>query len=297
MRRAFTLIELLVVIAIIAILAAILFPVFAQAKEAAKATADLSNVKQIAVAVQIYTTDADDNNPLGWGMAPGTGVHGYNYNKYVPFDWPTAGVPPERVQFSETFFMNTMQPYINNYDMLAAPSVTKYEYAATTPVAPGKRKRATTYAYNGLLHAYSATAVAEPAKLPLISGANGAAETLGWGFANPALTCPTAGGTCTYQPWTSTCASSTINGARSAMYVTQGAAPTYSSYWFFKKGQNWAFNDSHAKFRKVGATLAPNASDWRTDPWTNYDATGRAGYYWWDGCHAWLFRPDYDFSI
>jgi len=45
-KRAFTLIELLVVIAIIAILAAILFPVFAQAKLAAKATSDLSNIKR-----------------------------------------------------------------------------------------------------------------------------------------------------------------------------------------------------------------------------------------------------------
>ncbi len=49
--RAFTLIELLVVIAIIAILAAILFPVFAQAKAAAKKTQSLSNVKQIALSV------------------------------------------------------------------------------------------------------------------------------------------------------------------------------------------------------------------------------------------------------
>jgi len=63
MKRAFTLIELLVVIAIIAILAAILFPVFAQAKLAAKRTADLSNVKQIATAVHIYCTDFDDTTP------------------------------------------------------------------------------------------------------------------------------------------------------------------------------------------------------------------------------------------
>ncbi|RYG82915.1 prepilin-type N-terminal cleavage/methylation domain-containing protein [bacterium] len=59
-RRAFTLIELLVVIAIIAILAAILFPVFAQAKQAAKKTADLSNMKQQGTATQIYLNDSDD---------------------------------------------------------------------------------------------------------------------------------------------------------------------------------------------------------------------------------------------
>jgi len=59
-KKAFTLIELLVVIAIIAILAAILFPVFAQAKEAAKKTACLSNTNQAALSIQLYATDYDD---------------------------------------------------------------------------------------------------------------------------------------------------------------------------------------------------------------------------------------------
>jgi prepilin-type N-terminal cleavage/methylation domain-containing protein/prepilin-type processing-associated H-X9-DG protein len=62
--KGFTLIELLVVIAIIAILAAILFPVFAQAKTAAKRTACLSNVKQIALGTHMYAGDSDDCLPF-----------------------------------------------------------------------------------------------------------------------------------------------------------------------------------------------------------------------------------------
>ena len=66
MKRAFTLIELLVVIAIIAILAAILFPVFAQAKAAAKASVCLSNVKQMNLGMTMYAIDADDVLPMAY---------------------------------------------------------------------------------------------------------------------------------------------------------------------------------------------------------------------------------------
>ena len=62
-KRGFTLIELLVVIAIIAILAAILFPVFAQAREKARAASCLSNCKQIGTAIQLYTDDYDETLP------------------------------------------------------------------------------------------------------------------------------------------------------------------------------------------------------------------------------------------
>ena len=64
-RRGFTLIELLVVIAIIAILAAILFPVFAQAREKARAIACLSNTKQLALGITQYEQDFDEKCPNG----------------------------------------------------------------------------------------------------------------------------------------------------------------------------------------------------------------------------------------
>lgn len=91
MKKAFTLIELLVVIAIIAILAAILFPVFAQAKAAAKKTSALSQVKQIGTSWQIYAADYDD---LAVNVSSGgpQGVH-------------------------RTDFWVVMQPYIKNVEM------------------------------------------------------------------------------------------------------------------------------------------------------------------------------------
>ena len=86
-RRGFTLIELLVVIAIIAILAAILFPVFAQAREAARKISCLSNLKQIGTAVHMYIQDSDgqipfDGTAYAWMILPyirggGTGSNPY----------------------------------------------------------------------------------------------------------------------------------------------------------------------------------------------------------------------------
>jgi prepilin-type N-terminal cleavage/methylation domain-containing protein len=79
MKKAFTLIELLVVIAIIAILAAILFPVFAQAKEAAKKTACLSNSRQIGMALKMYLGDHDDVMPIfyAYNSVPAAGQPGH----------------------------------------------------------------------------------------------------------------------------------------------------------------------------------------------------------------------------
>ncbi|MDX2066395.1 MAG: prepilin-type N-terminal cleavage/methylation domain-containing protein [Fimbriimonadaceae bacterium] len=90
MRKAFTLIELLVVIAIIAILAAILFPVFAQAKLAAKKVSSLSNVKQLGTAFQMYLGDNDDVTPSIFGTndpancTPPTNIQGCSNEWWMP---------------------------------------------------------------------------------------------------------------------------------------------------------------------------------------------------------------------
>ena len=88
MKRAFTLIELLVVIAIIAILAAILFPVFAQAKAAAKKTSSLSSVKQMSLAMLQYSSVGGDAFPPSdsWG---GRSVSaGWNFGGTNWSPWP-----------------------------------------------------------------------------------------------------------------------------------------------------------------------------------------------------------------
>ncbi len=85
-RFGFTLIELLVVIAIIAILAAILFPVFAQAREMARKTSCLSNMKQLDLGWLMYVQDYDEANPMTAQRSPAGGPQTYwltNIDPYV----------------------------------------------------------------------------------------------------------------------------------------------------------------------------------------------------------------------
>src|ERR1044072_2109069 len=99
MRKAFTLIELLVVIAIIAILASILFPVFARARENARRSSCMSNLKQIGLGFMQYTQDYDERMPPG----PTT----YAFAGNVPSTWDLV-----------------IQPYIKSMQLLTCPSDT-----------------------------------------------------------------------------------------------------------------------------------------------------------------------------
>ncbi|MBP8952719.1 MAG: DUF1559 domain-containing protein [Armatimonadetes bacterium] len=101
MRKGFTLIELLVVIAIIAILAAILFPVFARAREKARQTSCLSNLKQIALGGLMYLADSDD---CFFGHIQGT--RNTFYPPVLPYlDW-----------------MQQVYPYVKNQQLFTCPS-------------------------------------------------------------------------------------------------------------------------------------------------------------------------------
>jgi prepilin-type N-terminal cleavage/methylation domain-containing protein len=119
-RTGFTLIELLVVIAIIAILAAILFPVFAKAREQARRTACVSNVKQLGLAWMMYVQDYDEtfpptNSPANSQWGPSTTYTG---------PYPCKPCRPhlktnDKITYDPTVYA---LPYIKNMDIFKCPS-------------------------------------------------------------------------------------------------------------------------------------------------------------------------------
>ena len=108
-NRGFTLIELLVVIAIIAILAAILFPVFARARESARQTSCLSNVRQLTTATLMYAQDYDETFPPCYVKEPTTVQY------------------PEGTHSENRLYYMFIYPYVQNIDIFNCPSAAPYE--------------------------------------------------------------------------------------------------------------------------------------------------------------------------
>jgi prepilin-type N-terminal cleavage/methylation domain-containing protein/prepilin-type processing-associated H-X9-DG protein len=155
-RRAFTLIELLVVIAIIAILAAILFPVFAMAREKARTTTCLSNMRQVGLGLQMYCQDYDEVLPPANSPVP-------NFNS------PTA-LPN---------FLGSLQPYLKNKGVLTCPS--------SIPVPLGNAQVATeesssSYMGNGAILGRPIAVAPEPASIIYLQELG---ERQGWAWVRP----------------------------------------------------------------------------------------------------------------
>jgi prepilin-type N-terminal cleavage/methylation domain-containing protein/prepilin-type processing-associated H-X9-DG protein len=120
----FTLIELLVVIAIIAILAAILFPVFAQAREAARKASCQSNLKQLGSAMLMYKQDYDERFPFGGWLPNGNGT----------WEW-----------------QNTIAPYIKNRGVYRCPSSSELDENPANPTEWHWNRNPVSYMYNNFL--------------------------------------------------------------------------------------------------------------------------------------------------
>lgn len=197
-RKAFTLIELLVVIAIIAILAAILFPVFAQAKAAAKATAALSNTKQTGTATLIYTNDADDIFPLAGVLRPAGGKLGmglaypypYNDGEKVSNGANTVWQGAARQAMAQAWGLNALQPYMKSYPLAGYQGLSTWtDPARVFPGAPFAAPVGSALSMNGDLHKMSTTAVTSPSVCILFWDGNGDHNANGIAADNPSLNC------------------------------------------------------------------------------------------------------------
>jgi prepilin-type N-terminal cleavage/methylation domain-containing protein len=247
-NRAFTLIELLVVIAIIAILAAILFPVFAQAKEAAKKASCLSNSKQIGTASHIYLSDFDDTYMITRGSMP----NGTNH----PMQWipdnallnSTYSAHPEKGIFA-SYYANAMEPYMKNSDIWSCPSANDYVIASTPA---NLKKIGFSYMMNAYLNSYSATAIALPAETVSFYEAPKDRKSIHF---FPMYPLPDQGGTAApyrFDP----------NGGT----IYAWTAHIDSTWWNHSRGQNNVFSDGHAKFT--------NTVSRRDGEWIRTSATG-----------------------
>jgi len=257
-KGAFTLIELLVVIAIIAILAAILFPVFAQAKNAAKKTVDLANVKQIATACLIYNNDYD-------GFLPS-----YNWNE----------------QYQLAYILN---PYIKSHDMWKNPAsaggvgvsqkkqapagASGVPFYMTDPADPCKGVGATSTRGSANLYDdvyfHDDYQFNDSAMFNYAHVQSGACDTWPHVGSNPDNGSGNGMGNPGYGPHV------TITNPSKAVLLTDtplNAAdypanlPAFPNFWgasfkgYFADGANAAHADSHAKFYKT-ATLTPAYTD------------------------------------
>lgn len=222
-RCGFTLIELLVVIAIIAILAAILFPVFAQARERARAASCLSNNKQIALAVQMYAQDYDEM------LVPANVTGAFTATNLNP-----------PVTTAYTAFDTLLMPYIKNLQIWTCPSAVN----SLSPRSITMNKHVAVRLHLTTLQPVAYAEMEYPAELIVMGDAqNARTNNVQIGFGSTVIT---ANDACT--AW--------LNDINNTPLANRFAGiPTFSRHFF---SANYAFADGHAKSFKPSQTLSPN---------------------------------------
>lgn len=290
-RKAFTLIELLVVIAIIAILAAILFPVFAQAKESAKKTTGISNLKQSATAMTMYATDNDDLLPHSL-IRSASGVWQFNLLAEVPVDWRlSATATHER---HSIYWANAIQQYMKSPQLLEISDGNKATFA--TPL-PGKQPYHIGANFNGILSTYSLTEVEHPSSVPMLWYGVGRANRAGQDLPVPQLRC-SGSGPCRFNP---TGYPDDSNGSGNAFATAWFVPANTTSHRVYTNGTVFVRTDTSAKFRRIGIDGGGNITNNLSDPFAAYNSAVRATSY--SGCrpagsaasvpYYWCyFRPD-----
>lgn len=268
-QQGFTLIELLVVIAIIAILAAILFPVFAQAKLAAKKTSDLSNMKQIGTSVMIYITDNDDLFPLAsfdslpfnqansyrWSSSLCTGAYTKNAQIFTTPGDPTSFTLPAAMVLNP---VERKAKAANNSYMANAMSSLYFAGGYFPPTVTSANARGIFGAgpyYTGDLsevNSASQTSIAYGAEVILFAG--GAVEAMGHtyvgctGSAGPNTEVTRCGYEEMLAPY------DVMNLALGTYYGTP--EPKLKNAWGkFSGSGNYVYTDSHAKSQRPGNLL------------------------------------------
>jgi prepilin-type N-terminal cleavage/methylation domain-containing protein/prepilin-type processing-associated H-X9-DG protein len=269
--RGFTLIELLVVIAIIAILAAILFPVFAQAREAARKATCQSNLKQIGSAFTMYINDYDEMYPQPMRPSPG------DSGSFTSFPPDYKGTTPAATSSSWTSWAWAIQAYIKSTKVMQCPSANVVDLFGLSSVATNKV--ATGYCYNKLMAWRSQAVAVAPSSTFLITEGFGDVayqNVVNTGF--PHIDSGSFGPGDGYKPGTNTC----------AMFQGFTGEPSWKFNKIHSGTNNYLYLDGHVKaVQPVG--------DPTTHPFSQMDADGTLEGYWSydDGCPP-LWVPDYD---
>jgi prepilin-type N-terminal cleavage/methylation domain-containing protein len=299
-KSAFTLIELLVVIAIIAILAAILFPVFAQAKEAAKKTQSISNIKQVATGFMIYTGDYDDNLPSSYSHINGTAMGLWTgYGGAYPTGWCTNGWYRDDEDYNH--WANSTEPYRKNPQITEFAGVPRENKPSfTTQRVGGPLPNDITMSMNGLLHTFSMTAIGAPSTVPLLWPGHGKAKHQGVAYSTPYLNCGSTTTGCLFNSGAGPQGATSGWGANLSWYTDDGGD---FSYWIYSKGYPIARTDTSTKHIRVGSPSQSTANNNPFgDPFATYDNQGIEWSYY--GCYSpgtssgilypCFFRPDRD---